>query len=72
MLYGIETPHIEIEKNHSVSIEGVKCILEYDDSSVKIECDGIELKIIGDEIEINSMLNDRIEICGKIISLEFL
>ena len=67
----IASPHIEIEKNCCVAVEGVKSIVEYDEGTVRIDCGEIELKFIGDKLEIYSMLNDRIDICGNILSVEF-
>lgn len=68
---GIASPHIEIDRNSCVSVEGVKGILEYDGSVIKIDCEDIILKFTGDAMEIDSMLSERISICGNILSVEF-
>lgn len=64
-------PHIEIERNCSVTVEGVKGILEYDGKIIKIDCGDISLKLEGDSMEIDIMLSERINICGNILSVEF-
>ena len=71
IISGISLPHIEIEKNSCVTVEGVKSILEYDEGTVRIDCGDIVVKFTGDRLEIYSMQSDRIDICGNFLSVEF-
>ena len=69
---GVSSPHIEIEKNALVSVEGYVSILEYDESYIKIECEDITVKITGDSLGLSNILSERINVTGDIISVEFL
>ena len=70
-VFAASSPHIEIENNKLVSIEGYMSILEYDENIIRIECENISVKITGDSLEINNIFSERINVLGNIFSVEF-
>ncbi len=66
------TPNITFFANKQALIQGSKGILEYNDSSVRINCGKLVVKFVGENLSIKALNLDQIEVCGDIISFEFL
>lgn len=64
-------PHIEIEGNTSVMVEGVKSVLEYDSDKVRIGCGMINIGFSGEKLLLINIAEDRMVIGGSIIAIEF-
>lgn len=64
-------PHIEIDGGKICLIEGSKGIIEYSEETVRINCGNLIFQINGFDLILEGMENDRIRVCGKIISTEF-
>ncbi len=68
---GFLLPRIEFGANKIVYIDGSAGVVEYNESIIRLDCDGLMLKFSGDELTVKSMENDQIIICGNILGLEF-
>jgi hypothetical protein len=62
---------IEIKGTSSVSIEGAKGILEYDENLIKINLGEYAVKVMGAQLQMNNYLESTVVISGKIFSVEF-
>ena len=64
-------PHIIFNSCYEVLVEGSKGILEYNTSTVKINCGKSMLKFCGDKLNIRALSIDEIIVSGTIVSFEF-
>ena len=64
-------PHIELDSNKEVKVEGCKGIIEYNNCIVKINCGKLVLKITGTSLCLNNLNSGLFSVSGEILSLEF-
>ena len=64
-------PHIELCSNREATVEGCCGIIEYDETTVKLNCKNVTVKISGCSLCISGLSAGRVGIGGEIISLEF-
>lgn len=67
----LSSPHIELDSNKQVIIEGCKGIIEYDDKTTKLNCGRIILKISGSCLCLNNLTNGLVIVTGDVLSVEF-
>lgn len=66
-----EMPHIELCSNKSAIVEGCRGIIEYCESTVRINCGNVVVKLCGDCLGISSPNTDTIAVKGTIVSVEY-
>lgn len=64
-------PHIEMEGNRTLLVDGCKGILEYETDRIKINADKAIIGVTGDELSIAAYNDDLIIINGKILTVDF-
>ena len=64
-------PHIEIFGNKEITLEGCRGVFEYSDSYIKLNLGRGSLILCGSGLNIVTFDNCRINIRGKITSVEF-
>ena len=67
----LSSPHIELDSNRQIVIEGCKGIVEYDETITKLNCGNIILKICGSCLCLNNLSNGLVIVTGDIFSVEF-
>lgn len=67
----ISTSHIEIIGNHTLSIDGCKSILEYENEFIKLKLIKGVLILCGNNFDITLFENSSITVKGEISSIEF-
>lgn len=67
----VGAPHIELLDNKEAVVEGCKCIVEYNDSSIKLNMGNKILRFTGRCLTIRTMQPEHLIICGDIISMDF-
>lgn len=63
--------HIEMFGSREMTVEGVRGVIEYDDSLVRLAAGKKELKIIGRSLNIRALTKTAATVTGQIISIEF-
>ena len=66
-----EMPHIELCSNKAATIEGCRGIIEYCETTVRINCKNLVVKLCGDCLGISSPSTDTITVKGNIVTVEF-
>ena len=66
-----EMQHIELCSNKAATIEGCRGIIEYCETTVRINCGNVIVKLCGDSLGISSPSTDTIVVRGSIVSIEF-
>lgn len=66
-----EMPHIELCSNKAATIEGCRGIIEYCETTVRINCKNVVVKLCGDRLGISSPSTDTIAVRGNIVAIEF-
>ncbi|MFI3141843.1 MAG: YabP/YqfC family sporulation protein [Clostridia bacterium] len=66
------SPNITFFANKQALIQGCKGVLEYNESSVRINCGKLVVKFVGENLSIKALNLDQIEVSGDIINFEFL
>lgn len=66
-----EKPHIELCANKAATIEGCHGIIEYCETTVRINCGNMVVRLCGGGLEISSPNTDTIVVKGMISGLEF-
>ncbi|MGN1443986.1 MAG: YabP/YqfC family sporulation protein [Acutalibacteraceae bacterium] len=66
-----ETPHIELCSNKAATVEGCRGIIEYCETTVRINCGNVVVKLCGDCLGISSPSTDTIAVRGNIVAVEF-
>ena len=66
-----ETPHIEMEGNREIIVDGCKGILVYETDKIKINASGVVMGVSGDDLRIKAYADELIVINGKIIAMDF-
>ena len=69
---GVASPHIELERNVSATIEGYVSVVDYNSEFIKIDCGNIYVKISGDTLEISCITSEAIIIKGNIVAIDYL
>ena len=64
--------HIELFSNKEAIVDGIKGVLEYNDSYIKLNTGRGTLEFSGNMLEISSLCAGGLTICGKIEKIEFL
>lgn len=72
MLDKINRPTIETDGNRSVVISGKCAIVMYSAEEMRIGCGGLTVQICGTELELQSLDETEISICGCITEISFL
>ena len=67
-----EMPHIELCSNKAATIEGCRGIIEYCETTVRINCKNFVVKLCGDCLGISSPSTDTITVKGNIVTVEFI
>lgn len=65
-------PYVSFNANKQALIEGCKGVVEYNDSTVKLNCGKLILKFAGENLSIKALSLEQIRVSGEILSLEFL
>ncbi len=72
-LYSMMNPvHFEINGNKEAIIEGCKCILQYDENTVRISVKGMSVSFCGRNLKIKCLTPDSLIVQGLIMSVEFI
>lgn len=66
-----DIPRTEIMGNSEINIENIRGILDYNESSIKINTTVGIIKIDGDELFIESISDESALVKGRIIRIEF-
>ncbi len=66
-----DIPRSEIMGNSEINIENIRGILDYNESSIKINTTVGIIKIDGDELFIESISDESALVKGRIIRIEF-
>lgn len=66
-----DIPRSEIMGNSQINIENIRGILDYNESSIKINTTVGIIKIDGDELFIESISDESALVKGRIIRIEF-
>ena len=64
-------PHIEFDSNRKAIVDGSKGVIEYNGSTVRLNCGDMILKFNGDEMTITATSIEQITVSGHIVSFEF-
>ena len=64
-------PQIELNGNKDAIIEGCKGVLEYDCSTVKLNCGCICVRFCGTALTIRNLAFDRLVVSGEIMNIDF-
>lgn len=64
-------PHIEMEGNREIIVDGCKGILVYETDKIKINASGVVMGVSGDELNIRAYADEQIIINGNILSMDF-
>lgn len=64
--------HVELESNRSALVDGCAGVLEYTDSSVRLNTEKFILRFTGRELSIVSMQNGQTTVTGFIAGIEYL
>ncbi len=64
--------HMEVSGNSELVFEGGKGVLEYTDTSVKVNAGAFILSVTGRGMTIKCLSESAMVVCGYIISIEFL
>ena len=64
--------HIELYSNKKLSLDGNFSVLEYSDNCIILKLKKNCLQIVGTGLNISSVSEALIVICGEILSLEFI
>ncbi len=70
-IVGSET-HIDMFGDREMTVEGIKGVIEYDDSLVRLSTGRREVRISGEELEIRSLTKTAATVTGHVVSVEFL
>lgn len=63
--------HIEMFGGREMTVEGVRGVIEYDDSLVRLAAGKKELRISGSGLSIRTLTKTAATVTGHIISVEF-
>lgn len=63
--------HIELNSNNELIIDGRHSVIEYSDNLIRVNTNKGIVKIIGINLEIVTMCDSCLEICGTIKCFEF-
>ena len=64
-------PHIQMEGNHTFSLDGNFSIIEYSDEQIKIKVTGALIDIFGSNLLITFVTDAHLFVIGEINSIEF-
>lgn len=64
-------PHISVNSNIEAIIDGCFGVVEYSDTSVRINCKTLILKFTGTELSIKTVSEQQYKVSGNILSMEF-
>ena len=64
--------HFEINGNNEVIVDGCRAIVEYDESSIKIDMGKMLVLFLGTDLTIKCLTIDSLVIEGIILSIEFI
>ncbi len=64
-------PRVEIIGNSRVVVENHRGIQEYDDSVLRVKCNGCEVRITGDGLALTALSLDELAVTGTIVSVEY-
>ncbi len=64
-------PQIQMCGNREVTVEGYKCVLEYDDNMLRIKAKQMELSFWGSELMLKYLNHENVIISGKLERIEF-
>lgn len=67
----IKGTHIELFLNQKMILDGCVCIIDYQDSYIKLRLKKGSISILGTNFSITNFENERITINGNILSIEF-
>lgn len=67
----VTAPEITLKGNREAELDGVKRIIEINDSCLRVIMGEHNVKITGESIEISNAFSERIKIRGIILSLDF-
>ena len=65
-------PIVETDGNRSVVVAGKCNIALYSDSEMRISCGKLTVRICGTDLELQSLDDEEIAICGLIMEISFL
>ena len=65
-------PMIETDGNRSVVIAGTCSIALYSSTEMRIRCGKLTVRICGTDLELQSLDDEEIAICGLIMDISFL
>ena len=68
---GISEPMIELKSNREAVIEGCIGIVEYNDTTVSINCKKIIINLEGSDLNLRALTNDIIEVTGIFSRISF-
>lgn len=64
-------PRVEIIGNERVIVENHRGIVEYDDTILRIRCNGCEVQITGVDLALTALSLDELAVTGVIVSVEY-
>lgn len=64
-------PHIELNSNKEIKIEGCKGIIKYDTRNISLNCGEFIVKIEGNDLCLNNLSTGLFSVSGEILSLDF-
>ena len=67
-----DIPRSELMGNSQLNIENIRGVLDYNESSIKVNTTVGIIKIEGDELFIDNISDENIFIKGRIIRMEFM
>jgi len=68
----LDLPKLTLTGNNQICIENYKGIIEYDSERIRINSAKGLIKILGKNLEINTITNEELFITGQISNIEFL
>lgn len=66
------SPHVELSADSGAVIEGCAGVLSYDETSVRLNCKTLILRLDGFDLCLNHLSGGLVSVSGKIVSLTFL
>ena len=67
----VKNAYSEIYSNKKIIIDGCKNLIDYKDDYIKLQLLKGSINIVGAEFKISTFQNERIEISGNILTIEF-
>lgn len=67
----LAAPHVELSADRSAVIEGCDGVLSYNDTSVRLNCKTLVLRLDGFDLCLNHLSGGLVSVSGKIVSLAF-